>query len=53
MATLGSTGKAEAQNFDNKRKLFLVPNLPIPPEIQEKHQPLLIVLHHLNRLYLL
>tara|TARA_A100001037_G_C14941071_1_gene540559 strand:- start:49 stop:738 length:690 start_codon:yes stop_codon:yes gene_type:complete len=41
MATLGSTGKAEAQNFDNKRKLFLVPNIPIPPEIQEKHQPLL------------
>ena len=41
MATLGSTGKADAQNFENKRKLFLVPNLPTPPEIQETNESLL------------
>ncbi len=41
MATLGSTGKADAQNFENKRKLFLVPNLPTPPEIQETNASLL------------
>ena len=41
MATLGSTGKADAQNFENKRKLFLVPNLPTPPEIQATNESLL------------
>ena len=36
MATLGSTGKAEAQQFDRKRKLFLVPLVTIPPQLEEQ-----------------
>ena len=36
MATLGSTGKAEAQQFDRKRKLFLVPLVSIPPQLEEQ-----------------
>jgi len=36
MTTLGSTGKAEAQQFDRKRKLFLVPLVTIPPQLEEQ-----------------
>ena len=36
MTTLGSTGKAEAQQFDSKRKLFLVPLVTIPPQLEEQ-----------------
>ena len=36
MARLGSTGKAEAQQFDRKRKLFLVPLVTIPPQLEEQ-----------------
>jgi len=36
MTTLGSTGKAEVQQFDRKRKLFLVPLVSIPPQLEEQ-----------------
>ena len=36
MATLGSTGKADAQQFDKKRKLFLIPLVSIPPQLEEQ-----------------
>lgn len=36
MATLGPTGKADPQQFDRKRKLFLVPLVTVPPQLEEQ-----------------
>ena len=36
MATLGSTGKADPSQFDRKRKLFLVPLVTVPPQLEEQ-----------------
>ena len=35
MATLGSTGKADPSQFDRKRKLFLVPLVTVPHQLDE------------------
>ena len=35
MATLGSTGKTDPSRFDGKKKLLLVPLIPIFPEMEE------------------
>ena len=36
METLGSTGKADPSQFDRKRKLFLVPLVTVPPQLEEQ-----------------
>jgi hypothetical protein len=41
MATLGSTGKTDPRQFDGKRKLLLVPLLPVPPAMNDDHGDLL------------
>ena len=41
MATLGSTGKTDSRQFDGKRKLLLVPLLPVPPALDDDHADLL------------
>ena len=40
MTTLGSTGKARSESFDNKRKLFLVPLPSVMPEVDENNKDL-------------
>ena len=40
MTTLGSTGKARTESFDNKRKLFLVPLPPVMPEVDGNNSDL-------------
>ena len=40
MTTLGSTGKARSESFDNKRKLFLVPLPSAMPEVDENNKDL-------------
>ena len=41
MATLGSTGKTDARRFDGKKKLFLVPLIPMSNVISESNGELL------------
>jgi len=41
MATLGSTGKTDSRQFDGKRKLLLVPLLPVPPGMNDDQGDLL------------
>ena len=41
MATLGSTGKTDARRFDGKKKLFLVPLIPMSNVISESNSELL------------
>ena len=41
MATLGSTGKTDPSRFDGKKKLLLVPLIPIFPEMEEDMSDLL------------
>ena len=41
MATLGSTGKTDPRRFDGKKKLFLVPLIPMSNVISESNSELL------------
>ncbi len=41
MATLGSTGKTDVRRFDGKKKLFLVPLIPMSNVISESNSELL------------
>ena len=41
MTSLGPTGISDARRFEGKRKLFLVPLLPVPPGLEESHSSLL------------
>ncbi len=41
MATLGSTGKTDPSRFDGKKKLLLVPLIPIFPDMEEEIPDLL------------
>ena len=41
MATLGSTGKTDPSRFDGKKKLLLVPLIPVFPDMEEEIPDLL------------